>query len=257
MLLRNLIPIGVALLIAICVVCPVGNAQEAVGEKPETGFLNFSSTVQGEERAGAVYIPPEYTPSTKYPLIVFLHGSGERGSDGIEQTKAGLGNAIRKDPDRFPCIVYMPQCPNNLKWDSSQPKGTLSSHDFITAGMDEIIKRYSIDEDRVYLTGLSMGGRGTYVYGAQNTDKFAAFIVICGRGAKREAIALATKPLWIFHGEADGVVPFKASVYAVDAIRENGGEVKFTPYPGVGHNAWDKAYSKSQGAIEWLLEQRK
>lgn len=244
---------------SVCVVFVLSCACMHSGNALESGFHDFPTTVQGEERAGAIHIPEGYDADKAYPLIVFLHGSGERGDDGEAQTTSGLGNAIRENPERFPCIVYMPQCPKSVKWSGEREgqEAMRSPHDFIQVGIATIKERFSIDEDRVYLTGLSMGGRGTYTYGSKHLDEFAAFLVVCARGSKREAIALANKPLWIFHGEADDVIPIKAAEYTVNAIQKTGKKVKFTRYPGVGHNSWDRAYGKEQGAIEWLLEQRR
>jgi len=189
---------------------------------------------------------------------VFLHGSGEKGNDGELQTTIGVGKAVRENPNRFPCLIYMPQCATDGHCIGRDPGGAgTSAHDHILKGIDNIKQRYSIDEDRISLTGLSMGGAGTYALGAKHPELFSAFMPICGRSSKRNAKALATKPVWIFHGDADKVNPPRTSEMMVKAINEEGGNVQFTLYPGVGHNSWVKAYSESQGALEWLLNQKR
>lgn len=223
-----------------------------------TGFHPLSTTIDGQQRAGSVYIPEDYDSGKKYPLIVFLHGSGERGNDGELQTTVGVGKAIRENPERFHCLVYIPQCPADDDWSGRQPGGDgTSSHAHIQQGIDEIVKNYSIDSKRISITGLSMGGRGTFSFGAKNAKQFSAFMPVCGQASKRLAPALSTRPIWIFHGDADTVVPPRSAQMLAKAIREEGGKVKFTLYTGVGHNSWDLAYSKSEGAIEWLLKQKK
>ncbi|MFP6584933.1 MAG: prolyl oligopeptidase family serine peptidase [Candidatus Hydrogenedentota bacterium] len=223
-----------------------------------TGFLDMETRAAGENRPAVLYVPADYNPSREYPLIVFLHGAGERGDDGVRQSQVGIGTAIRQNPDRFQCLVFMPQCPAGDWWSAIPGRGgDESGHAHITDGIEQILSRYSIDEDRVSLTGLSMGGFGTFSYGAQHADRFSAFMPICGGGDVAGAAQLATKPMWVLHGEADSVVPVARSEEMVNAIREEGGSVKFTKYPGVNHNSWDKAYGKSEAAVEWLLAQER
>lgn len=223
-----------------------------------TGFLNMTTHANGEDRPAVLYVPADYDPSKNYPLIVFLHGAGERGDDGLRQSEVGIGPVIRKDPSRFPCLVFMPQCPTG-KWWSPVPGRSEdnSSGPHLTNGIESIIQQYSVDVNRISLTGLSMGGYGTFAYGAEQADRFSAFMPICGGGNVSGAKDLARRPMWVFHGDADTVVPMDRSTEMVDAIRAQGGAVEFTVYPGVGHNSWDEAYGKSQGAVEWLLAQRR
>ena len=223
-----------------------------------TGIISMTTSAHGEERPALLYVPNNYDASREWPLIVFLHGAGERGDDGIRQSAVGIGPAILKNPDRFPCLVFMPQCPREQWWGTIPGRGgDTKSYGHITDGIEKILEYYNIDEDRVSLTGLSMGGYGTFAYGAENADRFSAFMPICGGGSTDSAEALAKRPMWVLHGEADTVVPMERSKVMVDAIREVGGPVKFTTYPGVGHNSWDNAYSKKEGAVEWLLAQER
>ena len=139
-----------------------------------TGFLNKTITVHGAEERYVVYVPENYTADTAWPLIVFLHGAGERGDDGVAQTIAGIGPAIKKDPSRFPAIVLMPQCPKEQVWNTR--------HDSLEAEFEKTLEEFNIDPKRIYLTGLSMGGYGAWLWGALHTDTFAAIMPICGGG---------------------------------------------------------------------------
>lgn len=262
MIKNSLVYMGLVLLCSGCVSVRMGDIQvddDFAWDGPvATGFIHLSTEVDGEERPGMVYVPADYDPDEAYPLIVFLHGLGESGSDGLSQTTAGLGNAIRKNPDRFPCLVYFPQSPSRQWWSAVDGRVTATnSFEHVTDGIDRVLDLYHVDEDRVSLTGLSMGGYGTFAYGAKHADRFSAFMPVCGGGDVEGAAELARRPMWVFHGEADGVISVDKSKQMVDATRKQGGNVKFTTYPGVGHNSWDKAYSADQKAIEWLLEQRR
>ena len=213
-----------------------------------TGFINKTMTVGGKKLAYSVYVPREYTPSKKWPLIIFLHGRGERGSDGLVQTDVGIGHAIRKNPERFPCIVAMPQCPADSGWNDR--------HDVIDETLAQSLSAFSINERRIYLTGLSMGGYGTWSYGAAHPERFAALMPICGGGKTTDAPALAKVPIRVFHGGADSVVNPEASRAMVEAVKKAGGDIGYTEYPGVNHNSWDNAYGDPD-AIAWLLKQKR
>lgn len=215
----------------------------------ETGFLNRSMTVNGVERYYAVYVPREYDPSQEWPLILFLHGAGERGGGGLIQTEVGIGRAIRRHGDWFPAIVLMPQCPAGEWW-------TKDSGD-IDVSLAQTLAEFNIDRDRIYITGLSMGGQGTWEYGAAHADMFAAAMPICGvKPENPDIAALATLPIWAFHGGADSVVPVEATREMVEALKAAGGDVQYTEYPGVDHNSWDDAYGE-RDAIKWLFEQKR
>lgn len=212
----------------------------------QTGFIQKTMIVDGEERAYSLYVPENYDPDTLWPTIVFLHGMGERGDDAKVQTEVGIGPAIRRDPERFPCLVIMPQCPKTKVWTSA------ANH--IDTALKMTAGEYSVDPARVYLSGLSMGGFGTWSYGARTTETFAALMPICGGGSLKDAQSLAKIPIWTFHGADDPVVPPERSRVMVEAIRKEGGNVQFTLFPDTGHNSWDKAYGNPE-AIAWLLRQ--
>ena len=220
----------------------------------DSGFIAFSTEAQGEEQPAVVYVPGGYDPDRKWPLVVFLHGMGERGDDGRRQAEVGIGKAIRQHPERFPCLVVMPQCSISTTWTSSKNRKGAPASKHIDAAIEHVIEKYNVDENRVSRTGLSMGGYGTFSYGALNIERFSALMPICGGGNPNNAAALAKKPMWVFHGGADPVVNPDQSKRMVEAIRDAGGEVRYTEYPGVGHNSWDKAYGTEE-AIEWMLAQ--
>jgi predicted peptidase len=213
-----------------------------------TGFINKTMVARDQVRRYAVYVPHEYDPAQAWPLIVFLHGAGERGDDGLKQTEVGLGRAIRLAPDRFPAVVVMPQCPDGVWWDAAL--------DDIEVSLNNTLRDYNIDRRRIYLTGLSMGGYGTWLYGAQHPERFAALMPVCGGGRLDDASVLAKLPIRAFHGAKDDVVPAKESRAMVEAVRNAGGTVEYTEYPDLQHNCWDAAYGDAK-AIRWLFQQRR
>ncbi len=214
--------------------------------QPETGFLN--RRLDGGGRRYAVYLPREYNPNTKWPLILFLHGSGERGDDGLQPTEPGFGRALRRWPDRFPIIAAMPQCPAKVFWDAAI--------DHVEAVYEAAMAEFPIDPDRIYLTGISIGGYAAWMLGAMNVDRYAALMPICGGGFEGDAAKLARVPIWAFHGEDDATVLPSESRRMVEAVRAAGGLVKYTEFKDTAHNAWDPAYSDPK-AIAWLLKQRR
>jgi len=229
----------------------------------KTGFLKRTLRLGGKRYLYQVYLPPSWKKSTKFPVILFLHGAGERGSDGDLQTRVGAGTAIRAHAERFPFIVVFPQCRRDSQW----PKAEMQSLALKT--LEHAVKEFNGDTRRIYLTGISMGGYGVWTLGAANPGKFAALVVICGgvhalSAARRHstgpdpyvsvAEALGHSPAWIFHGADDPAVPVAQSRRMHDALKHAGGNVRYSEYPGVGHNSWDKAYSEP-GLVPWLLSQ--
>lgn len=237
------------------------------GQRPqETGFLDRSAEVGGLTYPYQVYVPRTYDPATRWPVILFLHGSGERGSDGMRQTVVGIGSAIRWNPDRFPAVVVMPQAPADSNWQGEPAEAALAA---LTATEAEL----STDPARVYLTGLSRGGNGVWYLAYHNPDRFAAVVPICGWVAQRGRLPavpvegegtpyarvaerLARMPIWIWHGEMDESVTVEESREMAAALEAAGGDVRYTELLGVGHNAWDAAYG-SESMMKWLLAQER
>jgi predicted peptidase len=225
-----------------------GRAQLAA---PVTGFLNRSLLVDGEARPYVVYVPRDYSAAKRWPVILFLHGSGERGADGLKQTQVGIGAAIRFFPERFPAIVVMPQCAPGQRWD-----GAMAT--FAVQALDQTVTEYNGDPDRLYLTGLSMGSGGSWLIASEQPQKFAAVVPICGRGEiPLIAEKLKRTPVWVFVGDQDRAETVRFSQQVVDALKSAGNpNVRYTEYPGVPHNSWDKAYAERDLA-EWLFAQKR
>ena len=194
-----------------------------------------------------LYLPKDYgkDPAVKWPLMMFLHGSGERGAD-LEKVKAhGPPKLIAQGKD-LPFIVLSPQCPEGNWWTT----------DTLNALIDSTIKNYSVDQDRVYLTGLSMGGFGAYALAAEHPERFAAIAPICGGGYFRNARRLTHVPVWAFHGGKDTTVPIAENQGMVDAIKAAGGDAKITIYPDAGHDSWSQTYDNPE-LYTWLLAHKR
>jgi len=248
--------------------------------RQETGFLNRTLRLNGVEYRYVVYVPANWTKHQKWPVILFLHGAGERGSDGLAQTQVGIGGALRFHPERYPFIVVMPQCAKNQSWTQRDMQ------EQALAALERSIKEFKGDRERIYLSGLSMGGYGTWDIAAQQTKRFAALVVICGGlrvppGARSMAATdalshistalaadagvadpyvetarrIGATPVWIFHGDADPTVSVEESRKMNAALLAAGGNVRYTEYPGVGHNSWDKAFGEPE-LPTWLLAQK-
>ena len=213
------------------------------GGSMATGFVTKSLA----GRAYSIYVPPTYNdnPSRVWPLIVFQHGSGERGTDGSRPNQVGLGPQIRNHPDWFPCLVLFPQVDlsNNNPWE---------------AQYEQTLLDYRIDTTRVFMTGLSLGGMATWQAGAGYPDHFAALMPLCAEiGVSPAGIAnLATTPIRTFIGDQDGIFSIPNLQNLVAAIAAQGGDIQLTIFPGVGHNCWDRVYSEPAN-IAWLLSHQR
>lgn len=193
-----------------------------------------------------LYLPKDYEKENKkFPLMLFLHGAGERGNDLQKVAIHGPAKLI-KNGKEFPFIIISPQCPENQWWDI----------DALDVLLNNIVKEYKVDEDRIYLTGLSMGGYGTWALALKYPHRFAAIAPICGAGNPVLAQTIRHLPTWVFHGAKDQVVPIKHSQDMVDALKEVGGNVQFTNYPDAGHDSWTETYNNPE-LYEWFLKQRK
>ena len=178
------------------------------------------------------------------PLVVFLHGAGERGYDYDKISVHGIPKMILKQGLEMNAIVVSPQCPEEYIWNNL----TIFLKDFI----DEIVKTYDVDPGQIVVTGLSMGGYGSWEMTMAYPGFFHKAAPVCGGGTPWRAYAI-TCPVWTFHGDMDSTVPIQNSYQMVDAMRAQGKNVKMTVLHGVGHNSWEEAYEGSK-LIEWLLE---
>ena len=228
-------------------------AIEAWQNRPRPGAQVCQRYVQGQagdNGAGPcmdylLYLPQEYDARTKWPLMVFLHGAGERGQD--VRLVRRLGPALQIEQGRhFSFIVVSPQCAANSQWIPEQ----------IVKLIEDISARYSVDRDRVYLTGYSMGGYGTWETACYDPNRFAAIAPVAGGGDVEQARQLKDLPIWAFHGRMDRTVPLEASQRMVEAVRKCGGHVEFTVYPRYGHGICDLPY-QDERFYAWLLAQRR
>lgn len=246
-----------------------GLATQAAAQRVETGFLDRAITKDGTSYRYQVYVPANYAPVDPWPAILFLHGAGERGVDGLLQTTVGLAPAVRRAPAQFPAIIIFPQVPADSQWVGTPAEAALEA-------LQQTMAEFRVDPDRVYLTGLSMGGHGTWYLAYQRPDLFAAIAPICGwvpdfpqfkgsvpvvptdSGPPLPALArqLRRVPVWIFHGEMDRVVPVAGSREPAAALKEAGGNVRYTEFLGLDHNSWDATYG-SKEFVEWLFAQRR
>lgn len=193
--------------------------------------------------------PPNEDPGELYPLLISLHGAGDRGRDNLK-TLRYLPMQMAGDPwrDRYPCFLLVPQCPRGRQWDD----GILQAVFRLTS---DIVETYPVDRRRVYLTGYSMGGYGAGKLAAMEPDLFAAVVPICGGGDPADAEKLAKTPIWAVHGDQDEVVPPERSQEMIDAVRAAGGTPRLSILNGVGHNSWMPAYSDLDGVMQWMFEQ--
>ncbi len=246
-----------ALLALLALVAPPASARE-------TGFLDRVIVVDGQPHRYVVYVPAGRQPGPP-PVILALHGAGERGTDGLAQTEVGLGRAIRLHPERWPAIVVFPQVPPDQTWPDNRR--------LALAALARTQREFHADPARVYAIGLSMGGNGTWALAHDDPRRFAAIVVVCGfAGAFHDypgiipdgqptpeaalARSIATVPAWIVHGDADPVVPVAASRAMASALKAVGDEVRFHELPGVGHNSWDDAFADPDLPV-WLFAHRR
>lgn len=190
-----------------------------------------------------------FTPRTPppHPLIIYLHGSGERGSDPQVLHTYGPNTYAQQNAD-FPFMVVSPQCPKNEFW--------ISQIHALEVLLAHLLQNHPIDPQRVYLTGNSMGGYGAWAWGAYRPQHFAAMIPICGGGVPWTARALVQVPVWAFHGDADETVDIGESARMVNALNRAGGSAELTIYPGVGHDSWSQTYLNPQ-IYTWLLNHKR
>lgn len=225
----------------------------AADEKPKTGFVDKTfKNADDTTSPYVVFVPTGYDGTKAYPTMLFLHGSGETKGGGKKPREVGIGPAIEKREKDFPFIVVIPQAePKGKGWGADGPNAARA-----LAMLDAVQKEYKTDPGRQYLTGLSMGGMGTWSIATAHPDRFAAIVPICGRGDPTAADKLKGLPVWAFHGDADTAVKVSGSRDMIEAIKKAGGSPKYTEYPKVGHNSWDNAYGTDE-LYTWLLDQKK
>lgn len=243
-------------------------------------FFSFSAMAQDTlvysketfEKKGQILpyrllLPKNFDAKTRYPLVLFLHGSGERGNDNEAQLVHGASLFSKEETrDQFPAIVVFPQCSAESSWSTIDITGDFPNREMIffedaeaTPDMDllegllkQLKKDYKIDRDRMYVGGLSMGGMGTFELVRRNPKMFAAAFPICGGANPKISKKLRGPHWWVFHGDADEVVLEKYSANMVKAMKSEGITVKYSVYEGVGHNSWDNAFEEPD-LLPWLF----
>lgn len=196
-----------------------------------------------------LYLPDNFSKDTKLPFVFFLHGRGESNGPISLVAKWGPPRFAARG-DKLPFILVSPQCPKEDHWENeTQQKRLTELLDFAT-------KEYGADEKRIYLTGLSMGGYGSWKMATEHPQRFAAVAPVCGKGEPEKAKQLVDLPIWVFHGDQDRAVPYKESVDMVEAIKAAGGsKVRFTTFEHIGHNSWSGAYATPE-LYSWMLSHK-
>jgi predicted peptidase len=251
--------------ISLIVLCLSATAQETNEYKAET-FIQGNDTLLYR-----ILMPVNFNPEIEYPVVFVLHGSGERGNDNQAQLTHGsklfLDSNIR---EKYPAIIIFPQCPANSYWSNVNIPTVNGKRTFLfqkggkpTLPMkllmglvDKFEDQPYVDDDRLYVGGLSMGGMGTFEILRRMKGNFAAAFPICGGDNPKNVKKYKDVPLWIFHGAKDDVVPPENSQIIVDALKAKGADVKFSLYPEANHNSWDQAFAEPQ-LLPWLYSHRK
>jgi predicted peptidase len=215
----------------------------AAGQHPQSFEAQIRKTVGVRF---LLYLPATFADDgRRWPLIVFLHGGGERGND-LEKVKIHGPPKIVAEKKDFPFIVVSPQAEAGRNFDA----------DALVALLDEAVRQLPVDEDRIYLTGLSMGGFSTWAWAAQEPWRFAAIAPIAAGWTTEEACKLKDVPIWAFHGARDGVVAIEPHQQMVDAVTACGGDAKMTVYPEADHDSWTVPYAGPE-LYEWFLQHRR
>jgi len=227
-----------------------GDEDEKMGKSlgPGQHDQSFEGTISNKVKLNyLVYLPKGYGETgEKRPLILFLHGAGERG-DNLRQVELHGPPKVVKEKD-LPFIIVSPQCGKDTWW----PKEI----DALAALLEDVVKRFDADPDRIYLTGLSMGGFGTWALACDRPELFAAIAPICGGGEPLLGGQLRNVPVWAFHGAKDNIVPAERSEVMVQSVRKVGGEARLTVYPEAGHDSWAATYRDGK-VLEWLFGRRR
>ena len=230
------------------------------------GEIEFSGGKYEKEKFTYLVLSPlKIEAGQKYPLLFFLHGAGERGNN-VEKLLPHLPTQMSRPEwrERFPCFMVIPQCREGEQWVDQNwgEKESVPLEEKPTdqmamaiAVLEQSLRNLPVDRSRVYLTGLSMGGFGSWELAMRRPELFAALAPVCGGGDESKVERLKDIPVWAAHGDADTVVWPIRSRRMVDAIKEAGGHVKYTEYPGVGHNSWTPFYGDPEGVIPWMFQQ--
>jgi predicted peptidase len=227
----------------------------------------FSAQGLGLDVHYRLFVPTGYSASKRYPLIVSLHGAGAHGTDNLRQLSPHVGALIDRAQAIEPTFVLVPQDPKGDKWvtfsgeapyrnyrQAERPQSAAAG--LLLAGIEELAAKYAIDSDRIYLTGASAGGTGTWdLITRGGIGRFAAAVPITGANDPSRALVISRLPIWVFHGQKDDTAPVENTREMVKSLRALGSPVRYTEYPDLGHETWDRAYAEPE-LLPWLLAQR-
>lgn len=212
-------------------------------------------------------VPEKIEEGKKYPVILFLHGAGERGSDNEKQLSyLPTWMATPEMRAKYPCFLIAPQCREGEKWadvdwsrpeSDKLPKEPSDQMQVAVKALEHVIADYPVDKNRIYLTGLSMGGYGSWDLAMRRPKFFAAVAPVCGGGDESQAELLLGTPIYAYHGDADTAVPVDRTRRMIKALKAAGAEPKYKELPGVGHNSWSPAYQDADGVVPWMFEQKR
>ncbi len=254
-------------LILLAMLLPMTGWAKMHGDDQHGHFVARTLDIEGRHYRYQVFVPAHH-PAQDTPIVLFLHGSGERGSDGMRQLNAGLGPYLKQHADDFPALVVLPQVPENEEWMGINARMAL-------AALDAASKEFGADSNRTYLTGMSMGGYGSWEVALMQPQRFAALAVVCGaihppRDERKTLYVsalvddpdpyttLVTRlrdvPIWIFHGARDDLVPLEDDRRIVATARQLGVEIRYSEYPYGNHNAWDASYN-DPSLWDWMFAQ--
>ena len=231
----------------LCVCLLLVSLTRSQAGETKTGFLPKTYIHKENVAKYIVFVPPEYKGEKDYPVILFLHGSGESGSDGEKQAVVGLGKAIKEKKEKFPFITIFPQSQKRT-WQADSDDGQAAM-----GILEAVTKHYQLDGKRVYLTGLSMGGSGTWSFAAAHPNRFAAIAPICGRGDPASADKIKHIPCWFFCGDKDNPKLVENNRTMLKVLKAAGSSARYEEYPGVPHNSWDRAYGTAE-LYTWFLK---
>lgn len=241
---------------------PAANALPPVNDYEARTFRSEAGKTLGYR----LLKPKDYDPARKYPLVLFLHGAGQRGDDNTAQVKYGVPPFAKPAfRGQFPCFVVVPQCPAEQKWvdldwaatgPHTQPAALTQSTELALGAVAAVQKEFSIDVDRLYVMGLSMGGYGTWDLITRQPEKWAAAVAICGGGDRTVAARAKGVAVWAFHGLNDGVIKPSRTVEMIEALRAAGANPLYSELPYTGHNCWDIAFGEPQ-LLPWLFAQKR
>ena len=247
------------LALVLIVIAPSWEPAQRVSEATfkEKLFVNRN----GEKMRYLLFVPKGYDPRKQYPLVLWLHGGGSRGDDLQlllkHGDKHGIGFFARADNQaNYPSFIVAPQCPSGKAWGDQNSEVPTVETKLIFEILREVQAGHSIDKDRLYVTGISLGGYGTWDLIARRPEMFAAAVPICGGGPISKAPLMVKTSIWAFHGDQDELVNVSESRTMIAAIRNAGGHPKYTEYKGVGHNSWVQAFAE-ETLLSWMFAQRR